>query len=41
MGVNDRVGFREEYLLEELHLEARGSLTTTPCSCSNINNNII
>ncbi|KAG2145301.1 uncharacterized protein EDB93DRAFT_1241161 [Suillus bovinus] len=41
MGVNERVGFREEYLLEELRLEGRGSLTTTPCSCSNINNNII
>ncbi|KAG1789262.1 uncharacterized protein HD556DRAFT_1433768 [Suillus plorans] len=41
MGVNERVGFCEEYLLKELRLEGRGSLTTTPCSCSDINNNIV
>lgn len=41
MGVNERVVFCKEYLLEELHLEGRGSLTTTPCSCSDINNNIV
>ncbi|KAG1763903.1 hypothetical protein EV702DRAFT_1182676 [Suillus placidus] len=42
MRVNECVGFREEYLLKELRLEGRGSLTTTPCSsCSDINNNIV
>ncbi|KAG1843286.1 hypothetical protein DFJ58DRAFT_665409 [Suillus subalutaceus] len=41
MGINECVGFREEYLLEELHLEGRGIFATTPCSCSNIGNTIL
>lgn len=40
MGLGTHVGFCEEYLLEELRLEGRGTLATTLCSCSDIDNNI-
>ncbi|KAG1907608.1 uncharacterized protein F5891DRAFT_1124516 [Suillus fuscotomentosus] len=40
MGLGTHTRFHEEYLLEELRLEGCGTLAMTPCSCSDIDNDI-